>query len=165
MDTVCFVYMVKAATTIQRAWLFHHPRCCPICMDLMDKNSGCVDTPCNHKFCLKCYLKLEDPHCPMCRTEIPVVVAPLKVQHLTTVISGMVKTLDVILQHECIQVSNVVDGQMIVSEIDDILVDAYQVLEEAGLRERPSEQEHQGLLRWISLSAPLVLGPHTQRQR
>lgn len=39
-------------------------------MDSMD-NRGVVDTPCKHKFCLECYTKLEDPRCPLCRSDIP----------------------------------------------------------------------------------------------
>jgi hypothetical protein len=62
--------MTKSANIIKKTWLKKHPRNCPICMDSMG-NSGCVDTPCKHKFCLKCYLKLNDPRCPLCRAGIP----------------------------------------------------------------------------------------------
>ena len=62
--------MTKSANIIKKAWLEKHPRNCPICMDSMD-NRGVVDTPCKHKFCLECYTKLEDPRCPLCRSDIP----------------------------------------------------------------------------------------------
>ena len=62
--------MTKSANIIKKAWLKKHPRNCPICMDLMG-NRGFVDTPCKHKFCLECYTKLEDPRCPLCRSNIP----------------------------------------------------------------------------------------------
>ena len=62
--------MTKSANIIKKAWLKKHPRNCPICMDLMG-NRGFVDTPCKHKFCLECYTKLEDPRCPLCRSDIP----------------------------------------------------------------------------------------------
>ena len=62
--------MTKSANIIKKALLKKHPRNCPICMDLMG-NRGFVDTPCKHKFCLECYTKLEDPRCPLCRSDIP----------------------------------------------------------------------------------------------
>ena len=68
---VCLEHTVVAAQVIQTAWLAKHPRCCPICMDALDKSKGCVDTPCGHKFCLPCYVRLADPSCPMCRADTP----------------------------------------------------------------------------------------------
>jgi len=62
--------MTKSANIIKKVWLKKHPRNCPICMDLMG-DRGFVDTPCKHKFCLECYTKLEDPRCPLCRSDIP----------------------------------------------------------------------------------------------
>ena len=62
--------MIKSANIIQKTWLKKHPRNCPICMDLIHNNSGCVVTPCGHNFCLRCYLKLKDPRCPLCRSDI-----------------------------------------------------------------------------------------------
>ena len=68
---VCLEHTVKAAQVIQSAWLTQHPRCCPICMDALDKSKGLVDTPCGHKFCLLCYVRLGKPSCPMCRADTP----------------------------------------------------------------------------------------------
>ena len=60
-----------AVKVIQIAWLKNHPRCCPICMDPLNRGVGCVDTPCGHKFCLPCYVRLDKPSCPMCRADTP----------------------------------------------------------------------------------------------
>ena len=68
---VCLEHTVVAAQVIQTAWLAKHPRCCPICMDALDKSKGLVDTPCGHKFCLPCYVRLDKPSCPMCRADTP----------------------------------------------------------------------------------------------
>ena len=68
---VCLEHTVVAAQIIQAAWLAKHPRCCPICMDAFDKSKGLVDTPCGHKFCLPCYVRVDKPSCPMCRADTP----------------------------------------------------------------------------------------------
>jgi len=68
---VCLEHTVVAAQVIQTAWLAKHPRCCPICMDALDKSKGLVDTPCGHKFCLTCYVRVDKPSCPMCRADTP----------------------------------------------------------------------------------------------
>ena len=62
---------ITAVEVIQVAWLKNHPRCCPICMESFDLSKGLVDTPCGHKFCLSCYVRLEEPSCPMCRAYTP----------------------------------------------------------------------------------------------
>ena len=60
---------ISAVKVIQVAWLKNHPRCCPICYDSLEKSKGLVDTPCGHQFCLLCYVRLEEPSCPMCRAD------------------------------------------------------------------------------------------------
>ena len=41
---------------------------CPICMNDIN-NSFIITTPCKHKFCLECFLKLNDMLCPLCRND------------------------------------------------------------------------------------------------
>jgi len=39
---------------------------CPICLESLNNKFSCK-TPCAHNFCLKCFLKLKDLKCPICR--------------------------------------------------------------------------------------------------
>ena len=43
---------------------------CPICLDNIDNNKLYITTPCNHKYCIDCFLDLYDTRCPMCRKEL-----------------------------------------------------------------------------------------------
>ena len=71
-STVSLKHMTDAVNTIQQAWLNKYPRCCPICLEKLDGSTGSVNTSCKHNFCLTCYLKLDDPRCPLCRNNIPI---------------------------------------------------------------------------------------------
>tara|TARA_B110000971_G_C20019870_1_gene505784 strand:+ start:1955 stop:2179 length:225 start_codon:yes stop_codon:yes gene_type:complete len=39
---------------------------CPICLD-ETKNKFKIITPCEHTFCLDCFIKIKKNICPMCR--------------------------------------------------------------------------------------------------
>ncbi len=39
---------------------------CPICLDSL-KNTFIITTPCNHSFCMLCFIKMDNDTCPMCR--------------------------------------------------------------------------------------------------
>ena len=39
---------------------------CPICLDSL-KNTFMITTPCNHSFCMQCFIKIDNDTCPMCR--------------------------------------------------------------------------------------------------
>ena len=42
---------------------------CPICFK-EKKGLFTIKTPCEHIFCLQCFLKLRDLKCPLCRNEL-----------------------------------------------------------------------------------------------
>ena len=39
---------------------------CPICLSKINSEFK-IKTPCNHALCLKCFLKLKNTICPLCR--------------------------------------------------------------------------------------------------
>lgn len=41
---------------------------CPICLTRA-KGEFKIKTPCNHALCLRCFLKLQNTLCPMCRRD------------------------------------------------------------------------------------------------
>ena len=41
---------------------------CPICLDQIE-NNFIITTPCKHSFCIKCFLKLFETTCPLCRKQ------------------------------------------------------------------------------------------------
>ena len=41
---------------------------CPICLTRA-KGEFKIKTPCNHAFCLRCFLKLSNTLCPLCRRD------------------------------------------------------------------------------------------------
>lgn len=41
---------------------------CPICLTSA-KGEFKIKTPCNHALCLKCFMKLKKPICPLCRAD------------------------------------------------------------------------------------------------
>ena len=43
---------------------------CPICLDKFNNISIKLTTPCNHEYCLKCFMDFYDTKCPLCRKEL-----------------------------------------------------------------------------------------------
>ena len=41
---------------------------CPICLNTL-KNKFKITTPCNHQFCLDCFLTIYSINCPICRSD------------------------------------------------------------------------------------------------
>lgn len=40
---------------------------CPVCLEEFNKNTFKILTPCNHLYCLNCFINLYDTRCPLCR--------------------------------------------------------------------------------------------------
>jgi hypothetical protein len=42
---------------------------CPVCYEELTRRVR-VTTPCEHVVCLRCFLRLRPPRCPLCRTDL-----------------------------------------------------------------------------------------------